>query len=281
MAWHGQTGECVQVIKAIDEAHNDWILSLDFSPTSRILASGSSNTYLELWITSNWQQKYRINSGGIVHCVRFQWCHPNYLAIATDHNIQIYNNYEHGFSPTLLGTIGGGFGYYSLAWTSSARLLSGGNRTNPTIREWDISPASGRYHWKQVGDPWKGHFESIRALSLNSNGTLLASASDDNRVRLWRLSDRRTLAIFKHSGGVNCATFSKDDGHIFSGGVDKKISEWPVASEDVLPEDSHGLMKEKVAHQVSSISVPTDLLSQPRFYAKAQPCHDVKACLHI
>ncbi|KIK48984.1 hypothetical protein CY34DRAFT_38319, partial [Suillus luteus UH-Slu-Lm8-n1] len=228
MAWHGQTGECVQVIKAIDETHNGWILSLDFSPTSGMLASGSSDTYIELWSTSNWQQQHRINCGGIVHCVRFQWCYPNYLAIATDHDIQIYNNFERG-SRTLLGTSGRGFGYYSLAWTSSARLLSGGNRTNPTIREWDITSTSGWPQliiFKQVGDPWKGHFESIRALSLNSNRTLLASASDDNRVRLWRLSDRRTIAIYKHSGGVNCATFSKDDGHIFSGGADKKISEW-------------------------------------------------------
>lgn len=129
---------------------------------------------------------------------------------------------------------------------------------DPTIREWGISTWCG----EQVGDPWKGHFESIHALSSNSNGTLLASASGDNRVRLWRLSDRRTIAIFKHSGGVNCITFSEDDRYILSGGVDKKISEWPAASENVLPEDSHGLMKEQVTHQ-------------------AQPYNDVKACLHI
>jgi WD40 repeat protein len=130
--------------------------------------------------------------------------------------------------------------------SDGSRLFSGGNGSDPTIREWDTST------WQQVGDPWKGHFKNIHALSLNSSGTLLASASHDNRVRLWRLSDRRNIAILKHSEEVNCVTFSANGKHILSGGVDKKISEWP-ASEDTLPEDgpNDGLMMKQPTHQVS------------------------------
>jgi WD40 repeat protein len=70
-------------------------------------------------------------------------------------------------------------------------------------------------------------------IALNHTGTLLASASIDSQVRLWRLSDERNIAIFKHTNQALCATFSTDGKHILSGGRDKVISKWAVP----LPED--------------------------------------------
>ena len=121
-------------------------------------------------------------------------------------------------------------GNSSLAWTpNGTRLLSGGDKEDPTIREWDAST------WKQVGDPWKGHTNTITAIAIT--GTLVASASYDHHVRLWQLSDRRTIAIFRHSHQVGCVTFSTDGKHILTGGDDTKISEW-AAPEHALPKDS-------------------------------------------
>jgi WD40 repeat protein len=258
IAWHGGTGE---PLKHATKTHDGWIFSLHFSPDSGALASGSSDTTVKLWNTSTWQVKNSLSCGGNVRCVRYspQGNHETLLAIATDHNVQIYQNYRdkchYNYNPTspfptrLRRGISGKFAY-SLAWTpDGSRLLSGGNESDPTIREWDTST------WKQVGDPWEGHSKNIHAISLNFSGTILASASHDNHVRLWRLSDRRTIAIFKHSGEVNCVTFSANDKYIFSGGVDNKIAEWPT-SEDALPENdpNDSLMKEQTAHQVSFFS---------------------------
>ncbi|KAG2054939.1 WD40 repeat-like protein [Suillus hirtellus] len=248
IAWHANTGELKQTI---NKAHDGCIFSLDFCSHSTALASGSSDTTTKIWSTSTWNEsRYSIRCGGNVRCVRYNL---TYLAIATDNYIQIYQiqTYD-GFLSTyyLLNTIGGGFNH-SLAWMpGSKRLLSGGNGADPTIREWNTSTRSG------VGSPWKGHFKIIHAMPLNSSGTLLASASHDNRVRLWRVSDRRNIAIFKHSGEVNCVTFSADGKRILSGGADKKISEWPT-SEDAFPEDGSkdGYMKEQATHQAQAYSV--------------------------
>ncbi|KAG2339145.1 hypothetical protein BDR05DRAFT_968226, partial [Suillus weaverae] len=117
----------------------------------------------------------------------------------------------------------------SLAWTpDGTRLLSAGSDRDPTIREWDTST------WMQVGVR-KGHTGTVYAIALNPTGTLLASASEDHQVRLWRLSDRRT--IFKHSAPVYCTTFSMDGKHILSGGRDRIISEWAVPSLEDIPKD--------------------------------------------
>ncbi|KAG2340335.1 WD40 repeat-like protein [Suillus weaverae] len=80
--------------------------------------------------------------------------------------------------------------------------------------------------WQQVGHPWEGHTGFINTIVIHPAGTLVASASDDNHVRLWRLSDQHTIAIFQHSSSLQCLTFSADGKHILSGGDDNKISEW-------------------------------------------------------
>jgi WD40 repeat protein len=270
--WDGKTGNPLnQPVKV----HDGWIFSLDFSSDSSTLASGSSDTttklWHQLWHSSRWQNpRHSFSCGGNVRCVRYSpYGYSRYgdretlLAIATDHGVQIYQNYRDTcgyyhcdsydlispFPTQLMKTIGGGFNY-SLAWTpDGSRLFSGGNRADPTIREWDT------FTWQQVGNPWEGHSKNIHAISLDSSGTLLSSASHDNRVCLWRLSDRRNIATFKHSEEVNCVTFSADGKHILSGGVDNKISEWPT-SEDALPGGvpNDGLMMEQPTHQVSLFS---------------------------
>ncbi|KAG2746500.1 WD40 repeat-like protein [Suillus brevipes Sb2] len=111
----------------------------------------------------------------------------------------------------------------SLAWTpDGTRLLSGGDEDDPTIREWDSLT------WQQVGHPWEGHTSHIWAIAINPAGTLVASASNDNHVRLWRLSDRQNIGVFQHSSGVYTVTFSVDGRHILSGGGGNKTSEWEV-----------------------------------------------------
>jgi WD40 repeat protein len=231
VAWDGNTGEpLTQAIKV----HTDWILSLDFSPDDKMLATGSQDHTARLWNTKTWQEQGNsIQCGSLVRWVQYS---PSgeHLAIATLSNIQIWKlGTRECVAKFQAGT------NFSLAWTpDGTRILSSGG--DCTIREWDSLT------WQQVGDPWKGHSQGIRAIALNSNGTLVASASEDNHVRLWRLSDKQTIAIFKHSDQVYCVTFSADDRHILSGGADTKISKWQVP-EDALPQ-------EQVTHQILDIN---------------------------
>jgi WD40 repeat protein len=220
IAWHGETGE--SLTKPI-KAHSKWINSVDFSPDGTVLATGSSDGMTKFWCTKSWQMQGEPIKG-YGYCIRYS---PSgeLLAIATSNNIQIYNpgtrKHVASFEAHTKQNL-------SLAWTSDGtRLLSGGDKKDPTIREWD--PLTG----KQVGHPWKGHTSHIWAITVHPAGTLVASASYDKHVRLWRLSDRQNIGIFKHSSWLCTVTFSVDGRHILSGGYDNKISKWEV------PKDAH------------------------------------------
>ncbi|KAG1896010.1 WD40-repeat-containing domain protein [Suillus fuscotomentosus] len=203
IAWHGETGESItQPIKAYPGAN--WIDSLDFSPDGTVLAIGSSDYTVRFWCTKTWQmQGDPIKCGSLVNCVRHSPSGTRERVAYLPDDTGLWN--------------------MSLAWTpDGTRLLLGGSLY---ILEWDTST------WQQVDRPWEGHTDYIYAIAIHPAGTLIASASEDNHVRLWRLSDQRTIAVFQHSAKLKCVTFSVDGQRILSGGTDNKVLEWAVPSE--------------------------------------------------
>jgi WD40 repeat protein len=217
--WQGETGESlIQLTKA----HSGGITSLDFSPDGTVLTTSSWDKTMKLWPTKTWERQGNpIKCGSDILCIRYS-PFGELLAIATN-SIEIYDSSTRERVVSFKGHTSHNF---SLAWTpDGTRLLTGGDNFDPTIREWDTAT------WQQVGDPWTGHSDYINAIAINPAGTLVASTSRETHVYLWRLSDRRTVAIFKHSFPPECVTFSVDGKHILSGGDDKMISELAIPND--------------------------------------------------
>ncbi|KAG1854595.1 hypothetical protein F4604DRAFT_1932654 [Suillus subluteus] len=234
IAWNREGEPLIQPIKV----HSKQIWWLDFSPDSAFLASGSLDTTTELWNTKTWQvQGDPINcgTGANVDCVRYS---PSgeHLAIATNKDIQIWNPGKRECIAKFKGhsAINGAWNI-SLVWTHDGRqLFSSGSACDPTIRIWDSST------WMQVGEAWKGHTDYVNMIALSPTGTLLASTSSDNQVRVWRISDRRTIAIFKHT----------DMSAFWTGPFLEDILK-DQAIDDVLREDAP---KEQVTDNILTIS---------------------------
>jgi len=226
IVWSGKNGE--PITKAM-KAHDNILSSLDFQRDGPFLITASStpsDQTMKFWNTDTWTLHTSIQCGSTVRCVRFSVSGTYYVAVATDKDIQIYarDNTEPIFRSS--------HSALSLAWyPDGTRLLSGGDDRDPSIREWDTSS------WTQVGLPWTGHIYNVNSIAVNSSSTHAVSASNDHSVRLWQLSDKRTIAIFQHTSPVLCTTFSADGMQIISGGADKKVIEWaaPNASKEKAP----------------------------------------------
>jgi WD40 repeat protein len=238
--WHGDSGTRSRTLNT----HSMALLSLDPSPDGTILATGSYNETTKLWRTENRQLLgYPItycvapHVKTIVYWIRYS---PSgeHLAIATTNDVRIWNPSTKKCIATFKAhaLMEGAFNS-TLQWTPDGRrLLSAGSDLDPNILEWDT------HTWQQVGDPWKGHTARINDIAVDTTGTLVASSSVDKDVRLWKLLDQQTIAIFKHSDTVICVTFTLDSKHVLSGGEDSKLSEWAVPL-DALQGDEQELQQ--------------------------------------
>ncbi|OAX31607.1 WD40 repeat-like protein, partial [Rhizopogon vinicolor AM-OR11-026] len=202
------------------EGHISNVCAVAVSGDGQLIASGDEDGMLIVW--NGETGKYLTQSiTGHQYWISSLDFSPDGTVLATgswDSTIQVWNTttWEVQGRPLTINSHN-----MSLVWTpNGTRLLSAGATSDPTIREWDTST------WQQVGGPWSGHTSDVNALAVNSTGTLLASASSDKHVRLWRLSDRQTIAIFTTTREVLCVAFSIDGTRILGGGEDKKISGW-------------------------------------------------------
>ncbi|KZV39676.1 hypothetical protein F511_22701 [Dorcoceras hygrometricum] len=74
---------------------------------------------------------------------------------------------------------------------------------------------------------WVHHVDTVSALAISSDNSLLYSVSWDRTLKIWRTTDFKCVeSIAKaHDDAINTITTSTDD-HIYTGSSDKKIKVW-------------------------------------------------------
>ncbi|KAG8379041.1 hypothetical protein BUALT_Bualt07G0046900 [Buddleja alternifolia] len=74
---------------------------------------------------------------------------------------------------------------------------------------------------------WVHHVDTVSALALSSDETLLYSVSWDRSLKIWRTSDFKCLESVAnaHDDAINAITVS-DDNHVYTGSSDNKIKVW-------------------------------------------------------
>lgn len=75
-----------------------------------------------------------------------------------------------------------------------------------------------------------GHSDDVHSVDFSPDGTLLASGSDDNTIKLWNVSDGTLRTTLKgHTGWVCSVAFSPDGTLLASGSGDLTIKLWNVS----------------------------------------------------
>lgn len=74
---------------------------------------------------------------------------------------------------------------------------------------------------------WVHHVDTVSALALSTDGSLLYSASWDRTFKVWGTADFRCLeSVAKaHDDAINALILS-NDGHVYTGSADKTIKVW-------------------------------------------------------
>ncbi len=115
----------------------------------------------------------------------------------------------------------------------------------------------------KIGPPveFAGHTRTVTAVAIDPTSTRIASASDDEQIRVWDLARRKLERVLQgHGNGVLAVAFSPDGGRLVSGSVDRTVRVWNLATGSHIKLEGHtGSVKAVAFHpdgrQVASAGV--------------------------
>jgi WD40 repeat protein len=106
--------------------------------------------------------------------------------------------------------------------------------------------------WSPELQKLEGHTGDINAVTFSSDGQLLASASDDDTVRLWNPTTGELLQMLEgHTKWVKVVAFSPDGQLLASASQDRTVRLWN-------PETGEQLQKLELNVAVSALSFSMD-----------------------
>jgi WD40 repeat protein len=109
---------------------------------------------------------------------------------------------------------------WGLAFSPDGRLLVGRGREGVYV--WDLTGGSERRILT-------GHARPVTDLAITPDSEFLATASEDQTVRLWRLPEGQPLhTLAGHTGPVVCLAMSPDGRVLASGATDATVEMWAL-----------------------------------------------------
>ncbi len=233
-----------QTLVALWQGHEDAIWSVAFSPDSEMLASGSGDQSVRLWAVRTGQLRHtlRDHTKG-VGAVAFS---PDGKVVAsgsTDRTICLWDVQQgslwHRLDRTGWVTT---LAFSPESWNGRYLLASAGE--DRVVQLWalataaasngvpDTTPGTSTAQLADKADlirTLEGHAGWIRSVAFSSDGTMLASGSYDQTVRVWEVAtgEQRQL-LAGHTNAVLTVAFAPDGQLVAGAGRDQTVRLWQV-----------------------------------------------------
>lgn len=228
--WNVETRKDKAIIQA-DMAH---VSSVCFSPDGRTLASGSGGTDLRIYLwdvkTGVQKKRFRGRHTDTIRSVAFAPDGKTLASGSADHTIRLWD-VETGRPKTVIR--GHAAGINSVNFSADGKVLVSG-ADDGIVRLWNVEsgtlplPAEPRFA-KMVVEKLKfqGHTDIVRSVGFSPDGTILASGSPDNTVRLWDpKTGKEILKIKGYAYSDTGVCFAPDGKTLACGATDSTIRLW-------------------------------------------------------
>lgn len=226
------------------EGHTGSVNCVQFSPQGRIIASGSHDMTVKLWDPSTGEARTLEGHTNKIWAVAFS---PNALCIISgseDRTVRIWDVKSGEALRLIMDHL---TGLNSVAISPDGRYLASSS-FDDEVRLYDAETWEPRgiledlesqsatetmertffkYSVIARGLP-KGHSEAVTCVATSPNQKIVASGSEDARVKMWLLDGREFSLLEGHSGPITTLTFSSDSSRLVSSSMDGTLKIWDV-----------------------------------------------------
>ncbi|GBE75710.1 WD-40 repeat protein [Microcystis aeruginosa NIES-87] len=230
-----------KLLKSLDgnqEDPNLWMWDVSFSLDGRTIATASSDKTAKLWTFNKELPIFTINHDATVRSLSFSRDGKILATGSRDKIVKLWS-----LDGENINQIGEDIKTGHKKWLMSVSLSPSGDTLatasqDGSVKLWslgggEITPVeitpkvqSSEPKICRNSDSRICHDFSIISVDFNREGNLLATASEDETVKLWNLEGRLLNTFFGHIGVVLDATFSPDGKFIASSGRDGRVIIW-------------------------------------------------------
>ncbi len=201
------------------------VLSVAFSPDSKILATGDASGEIYFWSVKDYERI--LTFSGHINWVRSIAFSPDGRILASggdDRTVKLWNTSTSQCLQTLQGHTQQ---LRSVAFSPNGRILASGS-IDQTVRLWDVQTS-------RCLDTWEGHTDEINSVTFSPDSSVLATASSDRTLRLWNVNTAECLKTLRgHTDGILSVTFSPDGQILASSSIDQTVRLWDIHTGECL-----------------------------------------------